>query len=410
MNILIINWTWYPSGGDWTYISNLIKIYESQGHTVVPFSQEDERNITHSEYFVPKIDFQEFKKKKSLKFIYKVLSRVLFPNDITSALERLLNENKIDLVHLNNLHHHLTANVVSVIKKKNIPIVWTLHDYVILCPNTTFTSNNIICEECKLHKYYKCVSKKCKKGSMLASVIAAAESYSGILKNIYPKVDRFICPSEFIRGKFIEYGFSPDRLVTINNSYIPKDKDLVPIKNAGEEYILYFGNVLKVKGVKTLIDAVAPLKIKLLIAGDGENFYEYKKYVAVSGFDNIQFIGRKNKEELSDIIKKSLFVVVPSEWYENFPYSVVEAMFLGKAVVGSKIGGIPELVLHEETGLLFEPFNENDLRDKILRLLNDRELLQRVEEKAYRHVSKICDNDLYKEKLRAVLTDLGLVL
>jgi glycosyltransferase involved in cell wall biosynthesis len=410
MNILIINWTWYPSGGDWTYISNLIKIYESQGHTVIPFSQEDERNITHSKYFVSKIDFQEFKKKKSLKFIYKVLSRVLFPNDITSALERLLSENKIDLVHLNNLHHHLTANVVSVIKKRNIPIVWTLHDYVILCPNTTFTSNNVICEECKLHKYYKCVSKRCKKGSMMASVLAAAESYSGVLKNIYPKVDRFVCPSEFIRGKFIEYGFPPDKLVTINNSYIPKDKDLVRVTNTGEEYILYFGNVLKVKGVKTLIDAVAPLKIKLLIAGDGENKDEYERYVVDSGFNNIQFIGRKNKEELSDIIKKSLFVVVPSEWYENFPYSVVEAMFFGKAVVGSKIGGIPELVLHEETGLLFESFNEIDLRANIVRLLNDRELLKRVEVQAYHHVNKICDNDLYKDKLRAVLTDLGLVL
>ena len=410
MNILIVNWTWYPSGGDWTYISNLIKIYESQGHTVIPFSQADERNITHSKYFVSKIDFQEFKKKKSLKFIFKVLSRVLFPNDITSALEWLLRENKIDLVHLNNLHHHLTANVVAVIKKKNIPIVWTLHDYVILCPNTTFTSHNVICEECKMHKYYKCVSKRCKKGSMMASVLAAAESYSGMLKNIYPKVDRFICPSEFIRGKFIDYGFHPDRLVTINNSYIPKDTSLVRITNTGEEYILYFGNILKVKGVKTLIDSVATLQIKLLIAGDGENKEEYENYVKESGICNVEFIGRKNKDELSDIIKKSLFVVVPSEWYENFPYSIVEAMFFGKSVIGSRIGGIPELVLHEETGLLFEPFNEDDLREKISRLLNDRELLKRIESQAYIHVSTLCNNDAYKEKLRAVLKDVGVVL
>ncbi|MBS1916847.1 MAG: glycosyltransferase [Bacteroidetes bacterium] len=410
--ILIANWTWYPSGGDWTYVDTLCKFYESKGHEVIPFSMHDERNFEtpYSKYFVSKIDYKQLNKNKSSLNGLKAVKNSLYSYEAKNNIKKLLTENKVDLVHLNNIHHYLTpGSIIPEIKKYNIPILWTLHDYVILCPNTTFISKDKVCENCKGGKYYHCITQKCKKGSTMASIVASMESYTNKWLNPYKYVDYFLCPSHFIANKFIEFGFDEKRIVKLYNPF-----DVASIKmngatiNPEKKYIVYVGNILKVKGVFTLVKAVRDLNIDLYIIGDGESMQELQALTKQNTINNVYFLGKKNKQEVLAYVKKSQFVIVPSEWYENLPYSLVEALLLSKPVIGAKIGGIPELVLDNKTGYLFEPGNETDLKNKISRMLAlPQEELDTMGKEANRHANNIVDFKNFEAKLTDVFKSVG---
>src|SRR5258708_28910990 len=371
LNILIVNWTWYPSGGDWTYIENLCRFYESLGHTVIPFSMANEKNFPtpFSEYFISNIDYRELNKNKTVVSGLKAVKNSIYSTQAKSNLTSLLEKYPIDIVHLNNIHHYLTpASIIPVIRKKNIPIIWTLHDYVILCPNTTFISHENICEKCKGGKFYQCIVNKCKKESVQASFVAALESYANKYSNPYKYIDYFICPSEFIRKKFEAFGFDSRKLRQVYNLFDIQSisgQYEAPAESTNRPYIVYVGNILKVKGIFTLVKAMTGLDLDLKVIGSGEHFDELKELVEHDHIQNVKLLGKMPKEEVFRFVQHALFVVVPSEWYENLPYSLVEALLLAKPVLGADLGGIPELVIDEVTGKLFQPANEADLRLKI---------------------------------------------
>jgi glycosyltransferase involved in cell wall biosynthesis len=409
MNILVANWTWYPSGGDWTYIENLCKLYQQNGHKIIPFSMKDEKNYPtpYSKYFIKNIDYNKLNDNKSFINSIKVISKSLYSFEAKRSLQKLLNENKIDLAHLNNIHHYLTTSIVKILNRYQIPIIWTLHDYSNLCPNTTFVSKNKICERCKKHKYYNCVLNKCKKNSYLASIPAALESSINHLLNPYKYIDYFICPSEFIKLKFIEYGFDKNKLKVINNCFDISTLDKIQHTTENrEKYILYIGNLSNIKGVKTLIQSVEGLPIKLKILGDGEHANTYREYCNLSRIKNVEFLGKVTNSEVFKYLSDSLFTICPSEWYENYPYSIVESMLLGKPVIGSNIGGIPELIVDQLTGLLFEPGNANDLSEKINKLYNNEILVAQYGHNAKLHITKLVNYENHYEELKKFIPNL----
>jgi len=372
--ILIVNWSWYPSGGDWTYVDNICRFYESKGHEVIPFAMKDDRNLDtpFSRYFVSNIDYKNLNKNKNPVGAVSVLKNSLYSGEARRKIKQLLSENKVDLVHLNNIHHYLTpASIIPEIKKHNIPILWTVHDYVILCPNSIFISNGKVCEKCKKEKYYQCVLNKCKKGSLLASSVAAMESYINKWLDPYKDVDYFLCPSQFIADKFIEFGHDERKIVKLYNPFdVTTLENIVPHKNEEKKYIVYVGNILKLKGIFTLAEAVEGLDVELYIIGDGEAMPALQDFIEKSKMSNIRCLGRKVKQDTLSYVKGAEFVVVPSECYENLPYALIEASLLGKPVLGARIGGIPELVIDNETGFLFEQGNKVDLTGKLKKMLS----------------------------------------
>ena len=413
--ILIANWTWYPSGGDWTYIDNVRRFYESKGHEVVPFSMKDDRNdqTPFNKYFVSNIDYKDLNKRKNPLTAVKVLKNSLYSSEAKRKIHALLSEHKIDLVHLNNIHHYLTpGSIIPEIKRHNIPIIWTVHDYVILCPNTTFISNDKVCERCKVGKYYNCIVHKCKKGSLLASSVAAMESYVNKWVDPYKYVDYFLCPSQFIADKFIQFGFDEKRIVRLYNPF-----DISSLENIaqngldGKKYIVYVGNILKVKGVFTLAAAVKDLDVDLYIIGDGEALPELQNFVKNNNIRNIYFLGRKKKQETLNYVKGAEFVVVPSEWYENLPYSLVEALLLAKPVLGARIGGIPELVLDNETGFLFEPANKEEMTAKMNYMLSlPGERLSWLGNNAQRHAMALTSYGNFEKGLSEIFQSVNVSL
>lgn len=416
MNILSASWTWHQVGGDWTYVDNVNKLYKQYGHNVIPFSMKSPRNIDagpFEKYFVENIDYKELNKQKSLSNSFKAASRTIYSSEAKDNITQLLADYKVDAAHLHNIHHYLTPSILPVLKKKDIPIFWTLHDYTILCPENSFVSHGKICEKCKGGKFVNCAINKCKKNSFMASSLAALENYTHRYLNVFKHVDYFLCPSEFLKNKFVEFGFPEHKMITVN--YCIDIKDDEPHQsseeiNPAEDYILYLGRLEKIKGIYTLLDAVKKVNTKIKLLGTGGLLEEVKEIVEKEKRTNVEILGHKSRDEVHDIVKGAKFLICPSEWYENYPFAVIESLFLGKAVVGSKIGGIPEMVLHNQTGLLFEPFNADDLAEKINYLLANEHLQKEYGNNGAEIIRKKLSYSTHYSLLKDVYSKVGLSL
>jgi len=369
MKILLINNFYYNRGGDCTYLFSLKRLLEEKGHQVIVFSMHHPQNFEseYSEYFVTYINYVEEVKNKNLFSGLKVISRTIYSFEARKNLERLIKDKRPDIAHLQNIHHHITPSIFYPLKKFKIPIIWTLHDYTLICPNTSFLSQGKICERCKKIRYFWPSVVRCKKGSFAASTMAAIESTMHRIMRVYDVVDFFITPSKFLRNKLIEYGFDSKKIVCLNNFLdvtIPDSAEPVG------DYFLYIGRLSEEKGIKTLIDAVIKAGTgRLKIVGDGQLKDELISYVRSNSVNGaVEFLGYKKHEEVIKLLRRCRFVVLPSDWYENFPYSILEAFACGRPVIGSRIGGIPELIDDGENGLLFTPGDSDALADKIKKL------------------------------------------
>ena len=404
MKILLINKYLYNRGGDYTYIKNLGDLLIKNNHSVIYWGMNhpNNPNYDNNKYFVDYIDYPELLKEKKLSSLYKTLKRSIYSSHAKKKLTELIQDHKPDIAHLGNIHSHLTPSIIDVLNENNIPIIWTLHDFELLCPNIHFISNGKICEDCKVSKYYMCSINKCKKGSLPASIIASIKSYVHYFMYFQDKVDFFITPSDFMRNKFIDYGWDQNKLIHMQNFLTNKDNHFLE-KKSSNKYIVYFGGLSPWKGVGTLIKSIIGLeKIKLIIMGDGELRSEIVN--SIENIDNIEYIGFQKMDKLRSILSQSLFVVVPSECYENCPYSILEAMSMGIPTIASNIGGIPELVLDGKTGLLFEQKNVEDLQQKIQKLYYDNSLREKLSNNAYKFAVKNFNSDKYLNKLLKLYT------
>mgnify|MGYP005842186011 CR=1 FL=1 len=352
MNILAVNKYFYPKGGCETYYFSLNRLLQEKGYAVTHFSMKDSRNLSSSfdSYFVDNIDYYDNSFFKRLEYSAKIIHS----EEARKRIGRLIRDTKPDLVHLHNFYHQLSPSILKEIKKFGIPMVCTAHDLKLICPNYQMLCDGEICEKCKGNKYYRCVLNRCMKNSASASLVCTAEAYISRLFGSYGNIDVVITPSEFYRKKFIEYGYPPERVV-----YIPNFID-------SNGYIVYLGRLVKEKGILTLLKAMRNVRnTRLHIIGDGPLRPEIEKYIEETGMANVKLLGFKSGEELVSIVRSCNFTVLPSEWYENSPLSVLESMAYGKAVVGSDIGGIPELVEHGKTGLIFETKNSVQLAEQL---------------------------------------------
>ena len=208
MRILIVNTRHFPGGGDSTYSFNLASLLKSKGHQVAFFAMKDERNLPDplSDLFINHIDFKELNTKKNPLTGLRVLGRVIYSRKARHNFQQLIDRFPPDIVHIQNIHAHITPSIIYEAKQKRLPVVWTLHDHKQICPNSHFIVDKTaeICEACKKRSYYQAILKRCKKGSILASSMAAVEAYAHRMMHIRERVDKFISPSLFLRNKFLQ--------------------------------------------------------------------------------------------------------------------------------------------------------------------------------------------------------------
>ncbi len=379
MRILLANTFHYYRGGASVYVLKLAELLKSHGHEVFHFAMQHPQSLPCPEtveYWPPNIEYPELLKKKTPANVKRVLSTAIHNKAAEEGIRRLIDEKgPFDIAHLNNIMHHLTPSILYPLKEAGIPVIWTLHDYSLICPNTNFINNRTgkLCNKCIPGglSFLNAPLSRCKKSSFAASSMAIIEAWALRHRKITEMVDVFISPSTFLIDRFDEAGFDRRRFVTLRN-FAESAKETPSDVRSGA---LYAGRLSPEKGVHLLIDAWRAMgeTKKLKIAGSGPDEETLRQ--RAEGMSNVEFLGFVNPQELREIRRRSVFTIVPSICWENLPYSVMESLADGIPVLGSRIGGIPEMIDDRINGLLFEPGNSEDLRDKALELFEDKELL-----------------------------------
>ncbi len=356
MKILNVGHNYHVSGGSDRVLIETGKLLTSNGHTVIPFCAKSEKNENskYSRFFPQSIDFNNINIKSLLSFFYNF--------DAKKSLELLVRseEPSIDIAHLHIYYGKLTTAILHTLKKHNIPIIQSLHEYKLACPIYTMELNGNVCEKCIKGNNFHCVINKCKNSSYLQSTIMATESYISKALGDVRHIDLFLSVSEFHRNIMLKSGIPSTKLEVLHNFV---DTDKYKTEHINLDYFLYFGRIEKLKGIETLISAFKGSPHKLKIIGDGS--YLTPMLERISGLNNIEYLGFKEGDDLISYISNAKSVIVPSEWYENCPMNVLEAKALGRPVIGANIGGIPELIRDEIDGYIFEPGDVDGLIDKI---------------------------------------------
>ncbi len=363
MKVLLVNKFHYIKGGSETYYFELKRLLESKGHTVIDFSMKDERNLDspYSDYFVNHIDYEE---SKGVGAKLRMALNIIYSREAKKKFEALILKEKPDLIHLHIFQHQMSPSILDVAKKYNIPTVYTAHDLKMICLNYKMMHHGKVCEDCKDGHYYHCAQNCCVKGSFSKSCINVVEGYLHKWRKSYDAIDIIITPSAFYKKKFEEFGVATDRIVHIPN-FLDRDKPNVNFVENSKNYYLYFGRLSEEKGVLTTIKAFEEIKAKLYVVGTGPLKEDLINYVNSNKLNNIVFLGFKSGQDLIDLIGNAKAVILSSEWYENGPYSAIEALQLGRPVIGANIGGIPELI--NKNGYLYISGDVSDL-DRVLHL------------------------------------------
>ena len=379
MKILMINSFNYLRGGGERCFFDLSDLLRSHGHEVIPFCMDHPKNLPseYSDYFVSYVDFPTELSKPGLSPKLRVVERVLYSREARRKVETLIKETQPDLVHIHGFIHEMSTSILPALKAAGLPVIQTLHDYKPACPNTTFVSNDHICESCKGGKYYNMTRLRCKRGSLSASVLATAEMYFHEIFRLYqPNIDQFISPSHFMREKMIEHGIRTP-IEAIPNFINP---DSFTAVYEPQDHFVFAGRLVRVKGIMTLLEAMRHIRgdAVLNIAGAGELEPEMRQFVESHNLTNVRFLGHMATDELAGMVRSALFTVSPSEWYENYSMTVIESLACGTPVIGANIGGIPEQVRDGWNGFLFEPGDAVELAARMQKLLDDRDLAIRM--------------------------------
>jgi len=357
VKILLSNKYYYPRGGDCIYTLELEKLLTAGKNEVAVFSMQFPSNLKndYTKYFPSEVDYS----KGSIINRIKQITRPLNSFEVRKKFNQFLLDYQPDIVHLNNIHSQLSPVLAELAHKRNIPVVWTLHDYKLLCPRYDCMRNGKPCELC-FDKKKNVIKYNCMKGSKIASVLAYAEAVYWNQLKIEKYTNIFICPSKFLKNKMIQGGFNKDKLIHLSN-FIDVKKTIHNDYNK-KDYCCFVGRLSNEKGVKTLLEAAILANVKLKIIGTGPLEEELKKKYNKG---DIEFCGHLNWEDIKEAVSSAKFLILPSECYENNPLSVIEALCLGTPVLGANIGGIPELIKVGVNGALFESGNIANLTDKI---------------------------------------------
>jgi len=357
--LLTVNNYHYPRGGAEVVFLEQNRLFEKKGYKVVPFCMAHDENLPspYSEYFVDEI---EFGSNYSLLQSALRVPKVIYSREAQVKLNRLIDKTAPGAAALHNIYHHISPSILSTLKSRDIPVVMTLHDLKLACPSYKMLASDGICERCKGGKLRNVIRHRCVKNSLALSTVVYLESSLHRMLGTYDKcVDRFIVPSQFFKTKLSEWGVDADKMVHIPN--FVDAQAFEPGDSAGH-YFLYFGRLAPEKGVATLLEAAARAGVKLKLVGTGPEEASLQANAERLAAD-VEFCGYQTGDALHRLVRDARAVVLPSEWYENGPMSVLESYALGTPVLGADIGGIPEMIRDGETGGIFPSDNAENLAE-----------------------------------------------
>jgi glycosyltransferase involved in cell wall biosynthesis len=358
IRVVLVNKFYYPRGGDCVAVLATERLLRAKGHEVAVFAMQypDNASSLWEAYFPAEVSFSG----TTVGGRIRAAERVFRARDVATRFARLLDDFRPDVVHLHNIHSYLSPVVAQVARRKGLRVVWTLHDYKLICPSYTCLRAGKPCEVCFSRKS-GVFRHACMKGSRAASLLAWMEALYWNRRKLERLTDRFISPSAFLKGKMVSAGFRAEQIEVLPNfMHLPP-----PPPAATGDYYCYTGRLSGEKGVTTLLEAAKRLPYPLKVIGGGPLLDSLRRQFPQT---HIEFTGPLPAEQVLPAVQQAQFLVMPSVWYENNPFSIIEALCLGTPALGAHIGGIPELIEEGRNGMLFEPGNPEDLTEHILQM------------------------------------------
>ncbi len=358
MKILIYHNYYQNRGGEGQAVFKEKELLESKGYRVIFFSKDNQE-----------INNYTFSQKARLCY------ETVFSRSTHKKVIEIVREEEPDIAHIHNVFPLISPSVYYALKKMKIPVVQTVHNYRFLCPNGLFLNDKgKICEKCKNGNFFNAVIRKCYRNSYLQTSGMAATLYlHRKLRTFINKIDVFISPSNFSKKKLIEGGMPEEKIAV--KPHFTKCEEIKPSYEF-DNYAVYMGRLSREKGLFTLLRVWKEMpNFTLKIMGDGSIRNELENFVIQKEITNVEFLGFIKGPKRFEVLRKAMFMIFPSEGYETFGYSIIESFACGTPVIASRIGGSQELIEEGKNGLLFEPGNVEDLKRKILYLIENPKLI-----------------------------------
>ena len=391
--VLIVNKFLYPNGGSETYIFQVGKQLSRMGHSVQYFGMEHEGRTVGNDIgsYTSVMDFHSSGLKK-LTYPFKII----YSEEARKKIRCVLDDFHPDVVHLNNFNFQLTPSILYEIRKyerqsnEKVKIVYTAHDSQLVCPDHLMMiyGSRERCERCLNGSSFECFRNKCIHGSALRSLLGSIEKELYRRLKTYSMIDVIICPSRFMKTQLDTDQVLRARTVWLQN-FVNKPQQIsdLPDKDA---YVLYFGRYSEEKGLNTLLQACRNLpQIQFIFVGSGPMEHE------VETLQNVKNVGFQQGIQLQSYIENAEFSVFPSECNENCPFTVMESIVSGTPVIGTDIGGVPELIRDGEDGELFQCGNADDLTERIKKIYQNKKLICKYRENCknntFMDISQYCE-------------------
>lgn len=362
MKILQVNNYHYLKGGSERVYLGTSKLLEDKGHSVIHFSVRDPlaKDSPTMEYFVDPVNYEG--RNQSLYRRIRSALRFIYSREAADKLEGLLEKEKPDIAHLHIFYGRLSSSILPVLKKYNVPMVMTVHEYRMMCPiSMMLNRKGDACEKCAGGAYFNCVLYRCNRGSFVYSTVSAMESYFRDYQYPYEHyIDRFIFVSKYLMEKHLQYKPTLKEKMALIYHFINYE-EIVPLFRPGD-YYLYFGRLSREKGLMTFLKVCRRLPgFQFKIVGDGPLKVQIVNYIERNKLHNVALEGHLTGDELSQVISQSKYIVAPSEGYETFGLNIIEGFAHGKPVIASSVGAIPEIVQDHVNGFLFPATDEESL-------------------------------------------------
>ncbi|WP_111709967.1 glycosyltransferase family 4 protein [Lutibacter citreus] len=385
MKILIIHNKYSSYSGEEAVVEAQINWLRSNGHEVVTYFRSSEE-ITSIKFGKIKSFFTAFYNLKTIR-----------------EIKQLIKKEEPNVVHVHNLYPLVSPAILPVIKKMGIPIVITVHNYRLLCPNGLFFNNNKICEKCTgKNKELNCISNNCENSFFKSTGYALRNFWARKREYYTSNVDVFLCLTKFQKNKLVANGFSSEKCEVLPNFYNKQIKE-VDYNIEERNYIAFAGRISPEKGIPLLLAAAKKLPhISFQLAGGIREGYEKELEIP----ENVILRGMLSGKEFEAFYKNARCLVLSSIWYEGFPMVFPEAMVHKLPIIAPNMAGYPEIVEDNFNGLLFSPNNSNSLASCIEKIWNNNTLYQKFGANAFIKVKNKYSSKVYFNNLETIYNKL----
>jgi glycosyltransferase involved in cell wall biosynthesis len=383
MKIVLVNYRYFFSGGPERYMFNIKQILEDNGHLVIPYSIQHKLNVKseyEKEFLSPigkgeEVYFSDVQKNKSLSARWKGFTRMVYSTEARKSFKKFLKKHNPDIVYILYYQNKMSCSIVDAAYEMGIPVVHRISDYSLVVPCSMMYNQNkrCLCEECLYGSIFNAISECCIYGSAIYSWVKVLALQVQKWRRISKKTAAYVFPSAFTMSKFVDAGFNKDKLYFVPTLF-NKATLIKGLNVEWNDFALYIGRVDPDKGIKTLLDGFVDTPYNLKIIGYTSKDYltELREYLKEKNH-RIEFLGKMDFYQMQEYLSKCLFTIIPSEWYDNLPNTLIEAFAMKKCVVASNIGSLAENIEDEQTGMLFDCKNACDLRSKVDYLFTHKE-------------------------------------